>query len=168
MSGDRQFNPYAPPRPPPAAALTTTTEDGFEGERRSILVVLVLWVATLGLYTPIWLLRRRTFLDGLDASVRLSAAVPALLVVTFVVDWLLSMGGRPLTDVSRLLSIVNMVLTLFAEFRVARILRSEFRRSGRGIDVSSIAVFFFGILYLQAKINQGADTPRRFPKRSPE
>jgi hypothetical protein len=167
MSGDPQTNPYAPPQAPTGVALARTG-DGFEEERRSVLFCAVLWCATLGLYTPIWLLRRRPFLDGLDASVRLSAAIPVVLVVTFVVDWLLSMGGRPLADLTRLLSIVTMVLTLVAEFRVARILRSEFRRSGRGILVSSLAVFFLGLLYLQYKINQGAATPRRLPRRSPE
>jgi hypothetical protein len=40
-------------------------------------------------------------------------------------------------------------------------LRSEFARSGRLLPVSSVATFFFGILYLQYLINKGADVPPR-------
>jgi hypothetical protein len=62
------------------------------------------------------------------------------------------------------------VVTLIANFRAAAILRSEFRRSGRLLTVSGVATFFFGIFYLQYKINEGADVAPRSKKKkkSPE
>jgi hypothetical protein len=172
MEGDEAYNPYAPPKAGAAIdpSLLSTSSD-FASERRSVLLCFVLSVVTFGVYAPIWLLRRRRFLNGLDSSVKLWERLPwvilAMLVVTLFIDPVLSAAGERLPGTSALIEFVAGALVLIAEFRVANILRSEFRRSGRGIQVSSLAVFFLGVPYLQYKVNQGADTPARLSRRRP-
>jgi hypothetical protein len=70
---DPRENPYAPP----AAPLLDESEDGdewvqsrsdYEGERRSVVLMVVLWVVTAGIYPFIWFVRRTRFLDSLDAD----------------------------------------------------------------------------------------------------
>jgi hypothetical protein len=67
-------------------------------------------------------------------------------------------------EVLRLVQMVPSIAGLILAFRVAGILRSDFARSGRFIEISSLGVFFLNFLYLQHKMNVAADTPARLPK----
>ena len=89
-------------------------------------------------------------------------------IFNFVVSFTISSGSSK-TDVgqmiSQLVALGAGVLSLVAVFRVASILRAEFVRTGRYIEISSILVFFFQIYYLQYKINQAASMPATLPRR---
>lgn len=168
-------NPYAPPdtpatpaTPQPAAPpppVPGGESPDFGSERRSVLLCAVLSVVTLGFYPSIWFLRRRAFLDRLRGREPIGAlaVLPlASLVVVCVISFGLGLAeievGRA---VDRGLSVAAGAMSVIAGFRVGNILRSEFARSGRFIPVSSAAIFFFGVLYLQHKINQAAATRPR-------
>jgi hypothetical protein len=158
-------NPYAPP-----ADDTTAREDGpvgdvevaFETERRSWLVCAALTLVTLGVYPSVWLWRRQPFLDGLGTTSQVGAWRPALVllgtVATLACAFFDGLVGVP-RDVERLITGVAGIATIMCEFRVATVLRSAFRGTGRRIDVSYVLTFIFGILYLQHLINRGAATP---------
>jgi hypothetical protein len=60
-----------------------------------------------------------------------------------------------------LFSLASAIATVIANFRVLGILRSDSARTGRFLGFSTVGTFFFGIYYLQYKINQMADTPAR-------
>ncbi len=157
MNGNPLETPSAPPAPAPPAPLGGQARGGYQDERRSVLLLLVLSIITLGIYPAVWFFRRRRFLDSLDSSEKLGSMAAAPLVAT-VLSLACSFLALP-SDVERPLSIAFGAVTIITAFRVAKMLRSDFARTGRFLSVSGVATFFFNALYLQYKINQAADTP---------
>ncbi len=150
-------NPYAPP----TVEARVRRRSRFERERRSVLVAIVLSVVTLGLYQCVWFMLRQPFLDSLDSDKKLGALGRGPLM-TAVAFWIISIAAVVVPDAAPLVTPVSIgggVVMLIASFRVMRILRSNFARTGRSLQVSAIATFLFGTLYLQFKINQAADIP---------
>ncbi len=163
---DDDHNPYAPPADP-AVALRVFSDDvgdgpnEFESERRPVILTIVLTVVTLGFYPAIWLLQRRPFLDRQDTGKELGTALPIFVLVSSVLGVVLLFGGADTAAIRGLCSLAGGVTALIAYFRVLGILRSVSSRSGRFLGFSTMGTFFFGIYYLQYKINQMADTPAR-------
>jgi hypothetical protein len=120
--------------------------------------VFFLSLITLGVYPAIWFVRRQKFLDGLHSKQKLAWLPMANLVA------LLSAIGIGIVLPQIPTQFVG-ILTILCAFRVAHILRSDFAQTGRFIDVSTIATFFLGVLYLQWIINKAADTPARIARR---
>jgi hypothetical protein len=160
------LNPYAPPRAviDPRAPLDDGDSGDFKSERRSVVLCMVLTVLTSWLYPPIWLWRRRPFLKRLDASNELGPVLPVVILICSFCIIVLQLAGHGQGNASLQVGGIAGVATVAASLRVAGILRSEFARTGRVLSVSSAGAFFFGILYLQYKINQGAVTPVRVPQ----
>jgi hypothetical protein len=157
-------NPYAPPATEALAGVQDSgLQSSYQAERRSVLFLVFLSVITLGVYPAVWFLRRRAFLDSLDSTDKLGglAAAPlAATVVSFVLAFVLP------DQLDRPVSIACGAVSIITAFRVAKILRSDFARTGRFLNVSGAGCFFFNALYLQYKINQAADTPARAPRAS--
>lgn len=163
---DDDHNPYAPPAEPTAAvrAFSDGYEDGpndFESERRPVILAILLTFVTLGFYPSIWLLRRRPFLDRQDTGKELGTALPIVSLVLNVLSIIVVFGGQEAASMSRICSLAGGITALVANFRVLNILRSVSSRTGRFLGFSTMGTFFFGIYYLQYKINQMADTPAR-------
>jgi hypothetical protein len=162
-----QHNPYAPPAEPLVAfdhRAHSPLDDGpndFENERRPVIVTIVLTVVTLGFYSPIWLLKRRAFLDRQDSGKDLGTGLPTLILVASVIGVGLAFAGGDAAKIRPLFSLLSGVATVVANFRVLAILRSVSARTGRFLEFSTVGTFFFGIYYLQYKMNQMADTPAR-------
>lgn len=162
MAIDPLSNPYAPPATAteaPPGAVARGGSGSYRDERRSVPLLLLLTILTLGLYPSVWFFRRRRFLDARDSSKKLGPLAAAPLVAT-VVSCALAFVELP-PEVDRLVTVMTGVVTLITAFRVAAILRSDFARTGRFLKVSGVGTFFFNALYLQYKINQAADTPAR-------
>lgn len=166
MSADLLDNPYAPP----AAEEATAGQAGrkrrrqrspYRDERRSVLLLIGFTVVTLGIYSAVWFIRRRHFLDSLEADVKLGRMAMAPLMAT-AASFVLAFVGLP-PELDQALSVGAGVVSVLTAFHVARILRSDFARTGCSVRVSGVATFFFGALYLQYVINRAADAPR--PKR---
>jgi hypothetical protein len=154
MQTDPLANPYAPPSTAPF--LQGATAGAYENERRSVLLLFVYSVLTLGIYPAVWFLRRRRFLDSLDSTIKLGSFAAAPLLASLL-SFALAFFALP-ESVSRGVSLGLGAVTVVTAFRAANILRSDFARTGRLLKVSGIATFFFNALYLQYKINQAADT----------
>lgn len=167
MSNDPTVNPYAPP----AEEQRPDDDDDdrprrrrrgpdFEAERRSVGITVLLSIVTFGLYTIVWLWRRRDFIDSFDTIRRDKLGrIPEMIAVIFGASMVMAMVGGSATPLSGPLSLAQGIATLIACFTVARALRSEIARSGRLIEVSGLLVFFLGVWYLQYKLNEIADTP---------
>jgi hypothetical protein len=165
LVSDPLTNPYAPPAEPPAAAITDGTDEharsNYEGQRRNVLLLVVLCVFTFGLYPGIWYVRRARFVDSLDANKKI-APLPWLSLGLLVVLIVASAASAE-KDLSRLIQLLSGLVNLFLAFRVAAILRSDFARTGRPIAISTLGVFFFGCLYLQHVLNEAAAVRARRP-----
>ena len=157
---NREPNPYSPPAELALPQLVGGVRvSDFTRERRSVVVCVALSVITVGLYQAVWLLRRAPFLDRLNASEQLGSGLPIFLLVMQVIGLVAPIGGRDIAPVRLFFTVVGVVAAYVACFRVARILRSDFARTGRALEVSNLATFFLGFWYLQYKINQAAVTP---------
>jgi hypothetical protein len=84
------------------------------------LLLVLLCVVTLGIYPPIWYLRRRRFLDSLAADVRLGALPWALLVTNVMLVGVLM---AKLPEGPRLVArLGSTIMGLIVAFRTAHIL----------------------------------------------
>ena len=61
----------------------------------------------------------------------------------------------------QILHLVLFAAYVTTAFRARAILRSDFARTRRQLDVSGAGTLFFGPIYLQHAINEAADTPAR-------
>jgi len=160
---DLQPNPYAPPSAEVSAAAAPGgrrySRSDYRPERRSVLLMILLSVVTLGVYPMVWYLRRAPFLDALPADKKVGA-MPWIAVALFGVVFVVAAARLPEGAV-RFAQLASGIMNLVLAFRVAHILRSDFARSGRIIGVSTAGVFFFGCLYLQHVMNEAAEVPAR-------
>jgi hypothetical protein len=159
-SPDPLTNPYAPPASELAEAGDSRRRSrSYEGERRSVLLMILLSIVTLGAYPAFWYLRRTSFFDSLSSDKKLGGlqwAYLAMYVTVFIVALV-----PAVREMLRVVQLVGGIVNLVVAFRVAHILRSDFARTGRFIGVSGAGVFFFGCLYLQHVMNEAAATPAR-------
>jgi hypothetical protein len=135
---------------------------------RSVGLVVLLSLITVGIYPAVWYIRRQPFLDALDSDQKMGKTLAWAPLVTFAIVVALgilipddAMGG----SASRALSGGAGAVTLMTAFRVAHILRSHFARTGRLMNVSGVATFFLGTWYLQHVINVAAATPGRLERK---
>ncbi len=170
--GDDEPNPYAPPAEP--VLERETGGDGarrsgasdYSSERRPVVLAILLTLVTGGIYPAVWVYRRRSFLDSLDASKRMGKTLPSFLLVASVVSLLVAFGGKETASLQALVSTGGTVAAIVANFRVADILRSNATRTGRFVQISSLATFFLGVYYLQYKINRLAEIPAHVAKQT--
>lgn len=166
--GKERANPYAAPKAAIRARREGDDETGrfanFESARFPLVFTIILSIFSCGLYQYVWWFLRRRFLDGLDSDLKLGLALPIVIGVTSVAGNLLPLGGNEATPLSGVMLVAAAVLTVVANFRVAAMLRSHFRRNHLRLEVSSVGTFFLGIFYLQYKINEGADAELSIPR----
>ena len=137
----------------------------------SVVVVVLLTFITCGVYSPIWFLQRRAFLNALDSSEK---KISDGLVISALVVWSLSLvitifalitiftgfneglaaPSSPLDGLDRLLSFAGGVMLLMLSFRAKNRIAQHMLRTGHHVPMSGLATFFLQIYYLQYKINQ--------------
>jgi len=137
---------------------------------RSLIVMIVLLVVTLGFYHPVWFLRRRSALNHLDSPVKL-ALWPFLVYLVFMV--FVVIVSIATVDVPReerygldlTMSLARLavgILVLVQSFRVKRILEDHLAGPGDTVAreigqqpmmLSGLLTFFLSIFYLQYAIN---------------
>jgi hypothetical protein len=150
-------------RPSPAA---------LELESRSVVLVVALTLITLGLYYPVWFMLRRSGINSLHSGEKLGVLVFALAIALqfLALVLILSQGYLTSPEIGWLrffdsaVSLLAVILLVIQSFKVKRILEDHAAESSRGLfggsislaqesSLSGVATFFFGIFYLQHKIN---------------
>jgi hypothetical protein len=157
-----ETNPYAPPQavvddvPPNRGSITAFTRFTTWG-------VVGLAVITLSIYVPYWLYTRTKVLDRVAPE----KPIPPLLINAAIMLFILSMlfsfleGAYPTAGVklsSSLLGLLSGVSFIVWAFMFRSRLNTLLgASSGDPLWLGPIMTFFFQILYLNYKINQGID-----------
>jgi hypothetical protein len=166
------YNPYAPPA---TEVVPEATDSGLR--HRSVLVMVLLFVVTLGLYYPLWFLRRRPGLNRLG-----SRQLPLWPLATFAIFFFVRValalleGERPPQEVwgdevATILSVLELTLSvmmIFQCFAIKDIIEDYVHGSDDEggmfrphAKLSGVMTFFFSIFYLQYAINKYVVGARR-------
>ncbi len=161
------------PLVPPDHAL----EAGPETLRRtSVPAMILLYLVSLGLYAPLWFLRRREALNRLRSQEKVGSTIFIAVILLLAVSIVLgvagqSMGGEAasLAEIlSRAMGLAAGIAMIVQAFKVRRILEDHINlalttASPFSIqeNLNGVAVFLLGILYRQYKINQFLDIINR-------
>ncbi len=124
--------------------------------RTPVLLVLLLSVLTLGIYLPIWFLRRRQEINSLDAPDKLAPGAFVFVIIAYSTTLLLLVftadGGGAL---GRLIDLIASIVIVVQCFAVRRILDCHFNVVlEQNVYFSAVLTFLLGILYLQYMINR--------------
>ena len=157
-------NPYAPP----TAAVADFSRVALK--RRSVLLMIVLTIVTLGFYVPIWFLRRREAFNQMDSPHKLAVWPFAAWIAVLVVDVmrvLLIIVQGPETVSPGLVLILSLIrlglaINLIVQcFKTKNILEDHLAGPADGsgmftehVKLSGLMTFFFQSLYLQYIINR--------------
>jgi hypothetical protein len=127
----------------------------------------VVLLSLLGIYVPIWFLRRRRGLNSLDSPRKLGVLGPVALLGLQVTYLFLPEHSTPDTIVGLAIVIMIMLLAFRVRFMLADHMESKIKAVlpvSVGIQGSSnpsnLLTFFLNIWYLQYKINQLVDESR--------
>jgi membrane-anchored glycerophosphoryl diester phosphodiesterase (GDPDase) len=155
-----------------ATPLGEPSPPALQLESRSVVLVVGLTLVTLGLYYPVWFMLRRSGINSLHSKEKLGAMVFALVIALqlLVLGLILGQGYLTSPELAWLrffdsaASLLTGILLLVQTFKVKRILEDHAAESSQGLfggsislaqesSLSGVATFFFGIFYLQHKIN---------------
>ena len=131
----------------------------------SVLLMIVLTLITAGIYVAVWFLMRLKALNRLNSSEKLGPPVFIGIIILLALSLVLAVAAPFATahrsdtsSLSRVFDLTAGIAILVQAFKVRRILE-EHVNAGRGqlfaqpVSFSGVAVFFFGVFYLQYKIN---------------
>ena len=142
-----------------------------ELKRRSIVVMILLALVTLGVYNAVWFFRTRRGFNKLGpySEVPLAGCV-ALLILTLAndaIDFLRGFSGdRETLEVPKLLVLLGVAIVLLTlSFRIKGILETYLSRPANNDDpplgisrirseLSGVLTFFLSIFYLQYIVNK--------------
>lgn len=138
-----------------------------------VIVTILLTIVTLGFYAPYWFLSRLDAINKLQSEHKLSSGMIILTIILFITaiisaivsGFMEGMNDGPtsvstiLDKLSSILNLAGNIMLIIRAFEVRRILRDHYNGhlkqnitlSGLG---SGLATFFFGVWYLQYKINR--------------
>jgi len=144
-------------------------------KKMPVILTIVFAIITLGIYCPIWFLRRRDSINALKSEENLGTAVFGFVIVMiFFSMFLMYLSGfieglaeeellrsnfmdytKAIDSTGKIINIVVGFILLFQCFKVRRIFNSHFN-AYFNIDIrfSGVAIVFFTIFYLQYKINR--------------
>lgn len=159
--------------PVPDASLDPVLPAAPELEKSSLALLVILTIITFGLYYPVWFMRRRDGINGLQSREKLGVGVFAFVFGLLLLSLLVNAGQGYIAFISMswlrsIDSVVWMlsgVLMLLQVFKVRRIVEDHSAHSDGGLlsgsislaqdsSLSGVATFFFGIFYLQHKLNE--------------
>lgn len=135
-----------------------------------VILTLFLTLITAGIYYPCWFLTRRCQINKLHSREKLGNGLFILGIVIYSISLLPGIlegiqeanGTTEFLTIAEGLDSVDEFLILFVgiimviqSFKVKRILRDHFDDYlRRNVSLSGLATFFFGIYYLQYKMNK--------------
>jgi len=162
MTDRLDIDPYAPPRVVVADPIPAGCP---QFPHFNTWWVLLLSIVTLGLYVPYWLYTRTKILNRLSRydpiPIALPVALPVLCVLCVAIGFVDGiypdrMGVKPFLVIVQW---TYMIVTLICEFSFRNRLNEDcLEGSDSPYWVGLVATFFFGILYLNYKLNQRVET----------
>ena len=160
-----ETNPYAPPK-----ARVQDQSDLPGLKRRSVLLMIVFLIATLGLYSLIWFFRRRSGLNRLDSPRKLALWPLLLVVATWVIEIALAViaGETPVDEVIgstiagslQLFQLAVGIVMIVQCFKIKDMIEDHVAPPAQAemfaerVELSWVYTFFFSIFYLQWAINR--------------
>jgi hypothetical protein len=162
MSHSFEVDPHAPPQAPVVAA-PVAGDANFP--RISTWWIVPLLIVTLGFYGPYWLYTRGKRLNESMSEALfplvLPIAVAVLSATDLVVKLLLHTGSdAPLANPLQIgVHWFSVVVTLIVMFSFRNALREyAAAKSAHGFYVGPVFTFFFGLVYINYKLNELIDT----------
>ena len=132
--------------------------------RKSVWLMILLTIITLGIYEPYWYLTRYQRFNALSSAAKFTQTTILFWLGWFVVDAVFIVASFTLlqSDAVRGIEIICKYVNLFAgiyaivlAFRAKRIILEHLSNMGRNdIYMSGILTFFFQVFYIQYKINR--------------
>jgi|SRR4051812_34015985 len=158
--------PYAPPK---SNVADPTDSHGLK--QRRVLVMIVFFIITFGIYYPVWWFRRRPGLNRLNSPKKLALWPLLLMAAMFAMQFVLAFaaGGAPLVEVigtggvlaESLFRLAVGVLMLMQAFRIKDIIEDHATPDtepggmfAERVTLSGVMTFFLSIFYLQWAINR--------------
>lgn len=130
-------------------------------KRRSVPVMVLMFFSTLGLYYPIWFLRRRAGLNSLDSPRKLQLW-PFVIASAWIAFQLIADPGAE-TTIVKVIRLPVAILMVVQAFFVKDILADHLSGPGDNVpsplyadrvELSGLMTFVFQIFYLQHVINR--------------
>lgn len=154
--------------PVPVSPASVSSQPELNELKKIALCKIVLFSCiTLGIYLQFWFIKRRDSFNRLISPKKLGPELSTIAIIMFAISVLASIAAfifarsymttarLGLSLLSNLANVVFYVMLLIMSFRCRRILIDHFNgHLKRGIPFSGVATFFFGVLYLQYKINR--------------
>lgn len=154
-----EVNPYEAPRAPKKKrrkAEGAEPDVDIESHRMSVLVALGLSVVTFGLFSFVWYFLRKPLFEALRQA--------PLSPLGVVAAYGLGFGGtfgvyfQPANAVVfRAASVVGGILIYLVQRQLGHIITSAAYARRLDVEISDLALWFFGVPYLQWGVNQLAD-----------
>ena len=159
-------NPFAPPK----ARVADPVSDAHGLKRRSVLVMILFFFITLGVYMPVWWFRRRAGLNRLDSPRKLALWPLLLFGALFAIQFGVGIvqGLRPgeqipgpgIDTILVLFQLGVGILMIIQSFKVKDMIEDHAAPAphsgpmfGGQVQLSGVMTFLFSIFYLQWAIN---------------
>lgn len=136
-------------------------------EKMSVLALILVMFLTGGIYTGFWFVKRIGSINAMKSAFKLREGIFAFIIAGFAVNVSLLLYvifqdaalteelRQTLLRASDVLALVLQVSVLIQCFKVRRVFMDHFNENlKKEIKFSWPATFFFGIFYLQYKINR--------------
>jgi hypothetical protein len=158
-------NPYAPPR----ARVVDPEPDSHGLKRRSVIVMVLLAIGTLGIYYVVWWFRRRPGLNRLNSPTKIALWPLLLLASLYMVNFARGFvrgivpEGQPVPGelAAALFQLGVAIVLIVQSFKVKAIIEDHVAPDphsgpmfGAHVTLSGVMTFFFSIFYLQWAINR--------------
>jgi hypothetical protein len=164
-----------PPEPPELPTFwAAKTKEVPDFKKTPVILVIFLTFITLGLYHPIWYIKRRKAINSLQSTVKLKSSILIVALLISIINLIVGLTAgildgfaielhRPdfheiaehLNSASDWSDLIMIGISIFLVFTVRRILKDHYNQHlGQNVAFSWLATLLFQFYYLQYKINR--------------
>ncbi len=128
--------------------------------KMNVILLFVLTFVTIGIFAPVWFLRRRDWLNRLSAARKLGSGLPMFVAIIYgiaaIMFFTLDETAYEFGEgIGNIISLVGGVCIVVLAFQVRRILIQHYDdKLDIHIGFSGLGTLLFTIFYLQHKINR--------------
>lgn len=138
-------------------------------EKKSVWLVILLSIVTLGIYVPYWLYQRLDAFNKLKSREKLDKTTITAVLVMYCFTTALyictsiyelfypgNLMVEKIDQVGSVIDFISSITMLYLTFMVRKIIEDHFTTK-----LSGVATFFFSIYYLQFRINKELSKPEQ-------